>query len=232
VKIAIIGAGVSGLVCAYRLHEDHDIVVYEAADYPGGHSNTIDVETDAGSYAVDTGFIVYNDRNYPNFERLLEELEVPTQPSDMSFGVSDGSSFEYNGSSANGLFARRRHFVSTTFHRMIADLLRFNREDAARVGRRSQPARVARRAGLLGRVRRAPDRAPGLGRVVGRSAPDVVVPRAVPVRVLRQSWDVRLPRPAGLADGNRGVACICVGPERAIPRSGSSVNACGGGGAL
>jgi uncharacterized protein len=128
VKIAIIGAGVSGLVCAYGLHEDHDIVVYEAADYPGGHSNTIDVETDAGSYAVDTGFIVYNDRNYPNFERLLEELEVPTQPSNMSFGVSDGASFEYNGSSANGLFARRRHLVSTTFHRMIADLLRFNRD--------------------------------------------------------------------------------------------------------
>ncbi len=130
-KIAIIGAGVSGLVCAHALHADHELSVYEAADYPGGHSNTIDVETEAGSYAVDTGFIVYNDRNYPNFERLLHELDVPTQASNMSFGVSDGLSFEYNGSSANGLFARRRHMVSTTFHRMVADLVRFNRDAKA-----------------------------------------------------------------------------------------------------
>jgi predicted NAD/FAD-binding protein len=127
-RIAIIGAGVSGLVCARALHVDHELVVYEAADYPGGHSNTIDVETESGPYAVDTGFIVYNDRNYPTFERLLRSLDVPTQPSDMSFGVSDGLSFEYNGSSAKGLFARRRHMVSTTFHRMVADLLRFNRD--------------------------------------------------------------------------------------------------------
>jgi predicted NAD/FAD-binding protein len=127
-RIAIIGAGVSGLVCAHMLSREHELAVFEAADYVGGHANTVDVETPRGRVAVDTGFIVYNDRNYPAFEGLLAELGVPTQPSEMSFGVSDGASFEYNGSSANGLFARRRHAVSPSFQRMIADLMRFNRD--------------------------------------------------------------------------------------------------------
>ena len=127
-RIAIIGAGVSGLTCAYLLHREHDLVVYEADDRPGGHANTVLAETASGVHAVDTGFIVYNDRNYPGFQRLLGELGVPTQPSEMSFGVSDGRGFEYNGSSPNGLFATRRHLVSPTFHRMIADLVRFQRE--------------------------------------------------------------------------------------------------------
>jgi uncharacterized protein len=127
-RVAIIGAGVSGLVAAHLLQEEHELVVFEAADYAGGHANTIDVETEDGVLGVDTGFIVYNDRNYPNFERLLAELGVPTQPSEMSFGVSDGDGFEYNGASANGLFAQRSNLVRPSFHRLIADLLRFNRE--------------------------------------------------------------------------------------------------------
>ena len=127
-RVAIIGAGVSGLVAAHLLQEEHELVVFEAADYAGGHAHTIDVETEEGVFGVDTGFIVYNDRNYPNFERLLAELGVPTQPSEMSFGVSDGAGFEYNGASANGLFAQRSNLVRPSFHRMIADLLRFNRE--------------------------------------------------------------------------------------------------------
>ncbi len=127
-RVAIIGAGVSGLVAAHLLQEEHELVVFEAADYAGGHANTVDVETEDGVVGVDTGFIVYNDRNYPNFERLLAELGVPTQPSEMSFGVSDGAGFEYNGASANGLFARRSNLVRPSFHRMIADLLRFNRD--------------------------------------------------------------------------------------------------------
>jgi uncharacterized protein len=102
-------------------------VVFEAADTAGGHAHTVDVETGAGRHAVDTGFIVFNNRNYPGFERLLAELTVSTQPSTMSFGVSDGRGFEYNGASPNGLFARRRNLISPTFHRMIADLVRFNR---------------------------------------------------------------------------------------------------------
>jgi predicted NAD/FAD-binding protein len=110
------------------LHPDHDLAVFEACERPGGHANTVRVETESGTYDVDTGFIVFNDRNYPNFERILDQLSVPTQPSRMSFGVSDGGGFEYNGSSPNGLFATRANIVSPAFHRMILDLLRFNRE--------------------------------------------------------------------------------------------------------
>lgn len=127
-KIAIIGAGIAGLTCAHLLHRDHELQVFEANAYPGGHTHTIDVETSTGTYAVDTGFIVFNERNYPHFERLLAELDVATQPSEMSFGVSDGRGFEYNGASANGLFACRRHLLDRSFHRMVADLLRFHRD--------------------------------------------------------------------------------------------------------
>ncbi|HEY7890963.1 MAG TPA: FAD-dependent oxidoreductase [Solirubrobacteraceae bacterium] len=127
-RIAIIGAGVSGLVCAHMLHRDHELVVFEAGDHAGGHANTVHVETEAGAYDLDTGFIVYNDRNYQGFERLLGELGVATQPSQMSFGVSDGADFEYNGASPNGLFASRRQAITPSFHRMIADLVRFNRD--------------------------------------------------------------------------------------------------------
>jgi predicted NAD/FAD-binding protein len=125
-RIAIIGAGVSGLVCAHRLHADHELVLFEASDRVGGHANTVRVETEAGAYDIDTGFIVFNDRNYPNFERLLDELDVATQASQMSFGVSDGANFEYNGASPNGLFATRSKLIDPSFHRMIADLVRFN----------------------------------------------------------------------------------------------------------
>jgi predicted NAD/FAD-binding protein len=127
-RIAIIGAGVSGLVCAHLLHRDHELVVFEASDRAGGHANTVHVETDTGAYDLDTGFIVFNDRNYPGFERLLGELGVAWQPSQMSFGVSDGADFEYNGASPNGLFATRSNLIAPSFHRMIADLIRFNRD--------------------------------------------------------------------------------------------------------
>jgi uncharacterized protein len=127
-RIAIVGAGVSGLVCAHMLHRDHELVVFEASDRAGGHANTVHVETDTGAYDLDTGFIVFNDRNYPEFERLLGELGVATQPSQMSFGVSDGANFEYNGASPKGLFATHSNLIAPAFHRMIVDLLRFNRD--------------------------------------------------------------------------------------------------------
>ncbi len=127
-KIAIVGAGISGLVVAHLLHPDHEITVFEAGDYAGGHTNTIRVDTPNETHSVDTGFIVFNDRNYPNFERLLKRLGVAWQPSSMTFSVSDGiGDFEYNGSSPNGLFAKRAHLVTPWFHRMLADLARFNR---------------------------------------------------------------------------------------------------------
>ena len=127
-KIAIIGAGISGLAVAHALAREHQITVYEANGYAGGHTNTIRVDTAEETHHVDTGFIVFNDRNYPNFERLLDTLGVASQRSNMSFGVSDGhGDFEYAGSSPNGLFAKREHLIAPWFYRMIGDLGRFNR---------------------------------------------------------------------------------------------------------
>ena len=128
-RIAVVGAGVSGLVAAHLLSPAHDVTVFEAAGYPGGHTNTIRVDTEHETHWVDTGFIVFNDRNYPNFERLLNRLGVASQPSNMSFAVSDeAGDFEYSSASPNGLFAKRAHLMTPWFHRMGADLLRFNRE--------------------------------------------------------------------------------------------------------
>ena len=133
-KIAIVGAGVSGLVCAHLLHDHHEITLFEANAYAGGHTNTIRVDTPDETHHVDTGFIVLNDRTYPAFERLLEDLGVATQPSEMSFSVSDGGDFEYNGASPNGLFACRSNIARPSFHRMIRDLMRFNREAPTIIG--------------------------------------------------------------------------------------------------
>jgi len=127
-RIAIVGAGVSGLVTAHLLAPEHEVTIFEAAGYAGGHTNTVRVDTADQTHHLDTGFIVFNDRNYPNFERLLGRLGVASQPSTMTFSVSDGhGDFEYNGSSPNGLFAKRAHLVTPWFHRMVADLARFNR---------------------------------------------------------------------------------------------------------
>src|SRR5271167_932127 len=139
-RVAIIGAGVSGLLCAHRLTSEHDVVVYEASNRVGGHANTVRVGTEAGVYDIDTGFIVFNDRNYPNFERLLDELKVPTQASPMSFGVSDGHDFEYSAASPNGLFASRGNIIKPSFHRMVADLVRFNREARELLGSDEDPS--------------------------------------------------------------------------------------------
>ncbi|QEC49580.1 FAD-dependent oxidoreductase [Baekduia soli] len=127
-KIAVIGAGVSGLVAAHALHVDHDVRVYEAGAYAGGHTNTISVQDRDGMLDVDTGFIVFNTRNYPNFERLLGRLGVASQDSDMSFGVGDDAGdFEYASTSVNGLFAKRSHLASPRFARMVLDVRRFQR---------------------------------------------------------------------------------------------------------
>jgi predicted NAD/FAD-binding protein len=127
-RIAIIGAGISGLTVAHLVDPVHEVTVFEAGDYAGGHTNTVRVDTAHETHDVDTGFIVFNDRNYPRFERLLQRLGVASQPSTMSFSVSDGrGDFEYNSASPNGLYAKRAHLVTPWFQRMIADLVRFNR---------------------------------------------------------------------------------------------------------
>ena len=135
-RIAVVGAGISGLVAAAELHRaGHDVQVFEAGPYPGGHTNTINVETPAGPLPVDTGFIVFNDLNYPNFERMLAELGVASQPTDMSFSVSDGrGGFEWATTGPRGLFARPAHALDPRFHRMLRDLVRFNREARKLVG--------------------------------------------------------------------------------------------------
>jgi predicted NAD/FAD-binding protein len=126
-KIAIVGAGVSGLVAAHLLHQHHAITVFEAAGHVGGHAQTTTVDRPEGRYALDTGFIVLNDRTYPTFSALLRNLLVPTQRTHMGFSVSsDFEDFEYAGT-PQGLFAQRRNAVSPRFLRMVADLVRFNR---------------------------------------------------------------------------------------------------------
>ncbi len=128
-KIAIVGSGVSGLVAAFHLQRHHEITVFEANDYVGGHVNTVDVQVDDRDYAIDTGFIVYNDWTYPKFIELLEQLRVPSRPTEMSFSVADPvSRLEYNGHSLNTLFAQRRNLLKPSFHRMVRDVLRFNRQ--------------------------------------------------------------------------------------------------------
>ena len=130
-RIAVVGAGISGLVAAHRLHREHEITVYEAGGHVGGHANTVRVDLQHETHWIDTAFVVLNDRNYPCFEPLLDELGVATQPSHMSFSVSDGlGAFEYAGT-PRGLFAQRSHLVSRRFLRMTSDLLRFNREARA-----------------------------------------------------------------------------------------------------
>ncbi|MBM79657.1 MAG: FAD-dependent oxidoreductase [Planctomycetaceae bacterium] len=128
-RIAIVGSGISGLVSAYLLGREHDITVYEANDYIGGHTNTVDVDLDGEQLAVDTGFIVYNDWTYPNFIKLLSELDVASQATTMSFSVRcDQSGLEYNGTSLNAMFAQRSNLLRPRFYGFLREIMRFNRE--------------------------------------------------------------------------------------------------------
>lgn len=125
-KVAIVGTGISGLAAAHHLRDKADLTLFEASHKPGGHANTVIAESERGFESVDTGFIVYNDRNYPEFTRLLQQLEVASKPSSMSFSVSDGD-FEYTGRTLNGLFAKRSHLVNPKFLRMLTEFPRFQR---------------------------------------------------------------------------------------------------------
>jgi predicted NAD/FAD-binding protein len=127
VNVAVIGAGVAGLSCAYWLRQTHRVTLFEADDRLGGHANTVRVALDDGAYDVDTGFIVYNEPNYPMFSGLLDQLGVATQPSEMSFSVSAaGRDFEYRGNGL-GLWAQPSNALRPSFQRLLADVLRFNR---------------------------------------------------------------------------------------------------------
>lgn len=131
-KVAIVGSGIAGMTTAWLLHRDHEVTMFEANDYVGGHTCTVDEVSGGRTHAVDTGFIVFNERTYPNFVRLLKTLGVAWQPSDMSFSVrADDDDVEYNGTSLDTLFAQRRNLVRPSFLRMVRQILRFNREATA-----------------------------------------------------------------------------------------------------
>ncbi len=134
-RIAVVGSGVSGLVAAHLLHPYHEVAVFESRDRIGGHVHTVDIPAaDSSLLQIDTGFIVYNESNYPMFTRLIEHLGIPTQSSNMSFSVKcDRYGIEYNGSSLRQLFAQRRNLLRPSFHRMLLDILRFNRESASAI---------------------------------------------------------------------------------------------------
>lgn len=128
-RIAVVGAGVSGLTAAWVLGRRHDVVLYEANDYAGGHAHTVRVSDDDGPVSVDTGFIVFNELNYPNLCRMFERLGVPSEKSNMSFSVHcEASGLEYNGTSLNKLFGQRRNLGRPAFWRMVTGILRFNRQ--------------------------------------------------------------------------------------------------------
>lgn len=138
-KIAVIGAGISGLASAWLLARQHEVVLYEANRYPGGHTNTVDATVDGITHAVDTGFLVFNDRTYPNLVKLFAHLGVEAADSDMSFSVRIGDGdLEWSGTSLATVFAQPSNLAKPRFLRMLADLIRFNRE-ASRLAESGAP---------------------------------------------------------------------------------------------
>ena len=221
-KIAVIGAGVSGLVVARKLHARHDVTVFEAGDAPGGHARTIDVACGGQTYAVDTGFVVFNDRTYPEFLRILDDLRVPTQPSEMSFSVRcDRTGIEYSGASLNAVFAQRRNLLRPTFLRLVRDYLRFNRQAPklleADEGLTLDDYLVRR--GVLSGLSRALSGAHGFRHMVNR--PRALRPDSGSVvgPFFSQPWAARDHGQAALVGDRRRRPRIRRGAGAAIPRS-------------
>lgn len=134
-KIAIIGSGIAGNTIAHHLHKKHDITIFESGSHIGGHTHTHQIRHEGQDISVDTGFIVFNDRTYPHFIALLEELNVAWRPSNMSFSVRcENTGLEYNGTTLNSLFAQRLNLLRPSFHKMIRDILRFNKNSLELLG--------------------------------------------------------------------------------------------------
>ncbi|MFT6122956.1 MAG: putative NAD/FAD-binding protein [Oleiphilaceae bacterium] len=131
-RIAVIGSGISGLCSAYLLSREHEVTLFEANNYLGGHTNTEDVELNGRSYPINTGFIVFNDWTYPNFIKLMDQLGVVSENSDMSFSVRcENTGLEYNGTNLNSLFAQRQNLFKPRFLKMVYDIIRFNKQTTA-----------------------------------------------------------------------------------------------------
>ena len=127
-NIAIIGSGISGLTSAYLLSKKHNVTVFEKNDYIGGHTATVDIEKDGIPYAIDTGFIVFNDKTYPNYLALLDEIGIGKKATEMSFSVHNcHTGLEYNGHNLNTLFAQRRNLLNPKFWLLVKEILRFNK---------------------------------------------------------------------------------------------------------
>ena len=128
-KIAIIGTGISGIVVAYLLRKRYELTIYEANDRAGGHTNTVRLNRSYGDYDIDTGFIVYNSRTYPNFLKLLRQLDVGWQETNMGFSVRDDTfDLEYGSESLLKFFAQKKNLLKGEIYRLIWDILRFNRQ--------------------------------------------------------------------------------------------------------
>ena len=133
--IAVVGAGIAGLAATYLLSRRHRVCLFEKEPKLGGHTNTVLLDGPNGTVALDTGFLVHNDRTYPNLVRLFRELDVPTRDSDMSFAVScRRSGLEYSSRGANGFFAQRRNLVRPSHLSLLREIMRFNREAPALLG--------------------------------------------------------------------------------------------------
>ena len=128
-RIAVVGSGISGLASAWLLSREHEVTLFEANDYLGGHTHTHEVRQRDLSYRIDTGFIVHNPRHYPLFARFLSQLGVQSQPTTMSFSVhNEASGLEYNAATLDTLFCQRTNLLSPRFYGMVRDLMRFYRE--------------------------------------------------------------------------------------------------------
>jgi len=135
-RIAVVGSGIAGLVSAWLLSREHEVTLFEANDYFGGHTHTHDVEQDGRRYHIDSGFIVHNPAHYPLLTRMFNELGIASQPTTMSFSVhSEASGLEYNAATLDTLFCQRRNLLSPRFVGMVRDLMRFYREAPALLGR-------------------------------------------------------------------------------------------------
>ena len=151
-KIAVVGAGISGLAAARELDAEHDVTLYEARSRPGGHTRTLDFERFGREYRADLGFMVFNEANYPHFTRLLQDLGIPARDTEMSFSLRcDHSGLEYHGSTMNRLFAQRRNLVRPRHYRMLLDILRFNRDANRALAEREGELAEMSVAGFLAR---------------------------------------------------------------------------------